>query len=100
MAADLLEIEPIKGVTFIQGDIREDKTIEAISEAMDFEKAHVVVSDAVPDFMGDRYIDHMRAVRLNEEIIKFCYKTLLPGGNLLMKIIRGPNEKELSEFAL
>ena len=74
--------------------------MEEISEAMDFEKAHLVLSDAVPDFMGDRYIDHMRAVRLNEEIISFCEKTLMPGGNLLMKIIKGPNEKELTEFAL
>ena len=58
----------------------------------------MVTSDAVPDFIGDRFVDHMNAVRLNQVIIKFCEKTLMPGGSLLMKIIRGPAEKELSDF--
>jgi 23S rRNA U2552 (ribose-2'-O)-methylase RlmE/FtsJ len=54
---------------------------------LDFHKADLVCSDAVPEFMGDRFVDHMRATRLNREIIDFCEKTLKPGGTLLMKII-------------
>lgn len=53
----------------------------------------------MPDFIGDRFVDHMRAVHLNKEVIDFCEKTLQPGGSLLMKIIRGPAEKELSQYA-
>jgi 23S rRNA (uridine2552-2'-O)-methyltransferase len=57
-----------------------------------------VVSDAVPDFIGDRFVDHIRAATLNKEIIDFCYMVLKPGGNLLMKIIQGPADKELTEY--
>lgn len=39
---------------------------------LDFKKADVVCSDAVPDFMGDRFVDHMRASQLNKEIVDFC----------------------------
>ena len=59
IAADLLEFPPIPNVKIIQGDINDEKTIETVSEAMDFQRAHLVCSDAVPDFMGDRFVDHM-----------------------------------------
>lgn len=54
----------------------------------------------MPDFIGDRYIDHMKAVYLNRMIVDFCQKTLKPGGNLLMKIIQGPEEQELHDHTL
>lgn len=98
VAVDLLEMVPIPGVKFVQGNISDDKTRERVSEMLDYHKADVVCSDAVPDFMGDRFIDHMRAVRLNKDIVEFCQISLKPGGSLLMKIIQGPAEKELSEF--
>ena len=44
-------------------------------------------SDAVPDFMGDRFIDHMNAINLNALIVSLCNKNLKEGGTLLMKII-------------
>lgn len=74
-------------------------TQEKISKQLDFEKADVVCSDAVPDFMGDRFVDHMRATQLNKEILEFCGTCLKPGGTLLMKIIQGPADKELSEYS-
>ena len=48
--------------------------------------------------MGDRFVDHMRATQLNKVIVEFCWKTLRPGGSLLMKILQGPGERDLSEF--
>jgi len=62
---------------------------------LDFKKADLVCSDAVPDFVGTRFTDHMKAVHLNQLIISFCDKTLRTGGNLLMKIIMGPSEDRL-----
>jgi len=53
----------------------------------------------VPDFMGERFVDHMRSTNLNKIIIEFCAIALKPGGTLLMKIIQGPAEKELSQIA-
>jgi 23S rRNA (uridine2552-2'-O)-methyltransferase len=100
VAVDLLEMIGMEGVHFIQGDIEEEKTQEKISKAHGYEKADLVVSDAVPDFIGDRFVDHMKAVYLNGLIIKFCEKTLKPGGNLLMKIIQGPSEQDLHDKTL
>lgn len=54
---------------------------------LDYNKADLVCSDAVPDFMGDRFIDHMRATQLNRDIVEFCRIALKPGGTLLMKIL-------------
>ena len=87
VAVDLLAMLPQDGVKTIQGDIEKDETQEAVSKALNIEKADLVCSDAVPDFVGDRFLDHMKAVYLNKMIIQFCEKTLKPGGNLLMKII-------------
>lgn len=52
----------------------------------------MICSDAVPEFVGERFVDHMRAVDLNYLIVSFCEKNLRPGGSLLMKIIQGPAE--------
>ena len=60
---------------------------EQISEKLDFEKADVICSDAVPDFVGDRFIDHMAAAYLNRSILMFSSGLLRDGGNLIMKII-------------
>jgi 23S rRNA U2552 (ribose-2'-O)-methylase RlmE/FtsJ len=62
---------------------------------MGYVKADLVCSDAVPDFVGTRFVDHMKSVHLNTMMIDFCEKTLKPGGNLLMKIIMGPAEERL-----
>lgn len=67
---------------------------------MDFGKADLVCSDAVPDFVGTRFVDHMKAVHLNQLMVDFCDKTLKPGGNLLMKIIMGPAEDRLQKEIL
>jgi 23S rRNA (uridine2552-2'-O)-methyltransferase len=77
----------------VQGDIEDEKIQEKISHHLDYRRADFVCSDAVPDFVGTRFVDHMQAVYLNNLILSFCEKTLRPGGNLLMKIIQGPGEE-------
>ena len=67
---------------------------------MKHEKADLVVSDAVPDFIGNKFIDHMNAVNLNRTVLTYCEQALRPGGNLLMKIIMGPNEETLNKEVL
>jgi len=49
-------------VKFVQGDIEKDEIQEKLSELMDFNKADLVCSDAAPEFVGERFIDHMRAI--------------------------------------
>ena len=81
----------------MQGNITEWLIQDKIFEALNFEKAHVVCSDAVPDFIGNQFVDHVRTMTLNKDIINFCHMMLQPGGILLMKIIKGSEEKELDE---
>jgi len=100
VAVDLLEMTPVAGVHFVQGDIEDDKIQEQISKFLDFNRADLVCSDAVPDFVGTRFVDHMKAVDLNNMILQFCDRTLRPGGNLLMKIIQGPAEDRLHKSIL
>lgn len=61
---------------------------------LDFEKADVVCSDAVPDFMGERFVDHMKAINLNSIVVRFCEKNLKRGGTLLLKTMQGPCEQD------
>lgn len=71
----------------MQGDIEKEEIQEKLSEMLDFQKADLICSDAVPEFVGERFIDHMRAIELNYLITRFCEKNLRTGGSLLMKII-------------
>lgn len=66
---------------------------------MDFNKADLVCSDAAPEFVGERFVDHMRAIDLNYMVMGFCKKNLRKGGSLLMKIIQGPAEQTLFDDA-
>ena len=55
----------------------------------------MITSDAVPDFIGDKFIDHLEANSLNMEVIRFCQIGLKVGGNAVMKIIQGPETDEI-----
>jgi 23S rRNA (uridine2552-2'-O)-methyltransferase len=72
VAVDLLSMLPVDGVHFVQGNIEHEDVQEKISEKLGFEKADMVCSDAVPDFVGDRFVDHMNAVYLNKAILTLC----------------------------
>jgi 23S rRNA (uridine2552-2'-O)-methyltransferase len=66
---------------------------------MDFNKADLVCSDAAPEFVGERFVDHMRAIELNYMVMGLCKKNLRKGGSLLMKIMQGPAEQTLFDDA-
>lgn len=66
-----------------------------MSKLIDYQKADVITSDAVPDFIGDKFIDHLEANTLNMDVIRFCKIGLKVGGNAVMKIIQGPETDEM-----
>ncbi|CDW91622.1 23s rrna methyltransferase [Stylonychia lemnae] len=90
----VISLKQIKGVLFVHGDIQKDEIQEKISEKLDFEKADVVCSDAVPDLVGERFVDHMKAIYLNQLVVNFCESNLKKGGTLLMKTLQGPSEQD------
>ena len=86
---DLLEMEPIEGVTFIQGDFREADTLSLLESALDGQKADLVVSDMAPNLSGISSADAARVEYLIELAIEFAQNHMKPQGALVAKVFHG-----------
>ncbi|MDO9371569.1 MAG: 23S rRNA (uridine(2552)-2'-O)-methyltransferase RlmE [Gammaproteobacteria bacterium] len=89
IALDILAMEPLPDVSFIQGDFTEQQALDALIEAMHGERAGLVMSDMAPNISGLRSVDQPRAMYLAELALEFARKVLAPGGDLLMKVFQG-----------
>lgn len=89
VALDLLPIEPIPGVTFIQGDFREDETLRAVEKALAGQQVDLVLSDMAPNISGVSSTDQARSAHLSELAVDFALSQLKPGGALLVKAFHG-----------
>ena len=83
---DLLEIEPIPGVTLIQGDFREQEVLDQLLAAVANQPVDLVLSDMAPNISGMNTVDQPRAVYLCELALDFAQQVLKPGGDLLVGI--------------
>ncbi len=95
VAIDLLPMDGIAGVTFIQGDFREDEGLRAIETALGGTKVDLVVSDMAPNLSGIDAADQARSVHLGELALDFAVGHLTQGGDLLVKVFQGAG---LAEF--
>lgn len=89
IAMDLLEMEPMGGVTFIQGDFREDGPLAELRESLDGQPVDLVLSDMAPNISGVASVDQPRAIYLCELALDFCRDALAPGGSLVVKAFMG-----------
>jgi len=89
IAIDLLPMEPIEGVQFLQGDLRDDAVLEALVLALDGRLADVVVSDMAPNLSGLAAVDSARIEHLVELALDFCQHHLKPQGALVVKVFHG-----------
>jgi len=89
LAVDILEMAPIPGVEFVQGDFREEQTRQRLEAALQGAKADLVVSDMAPNISGIAMVDQARAGQLAELALEFALKWLKPGGNFLVKAFQG-----------
>lgn len=87
---DLLPMEPIEGVTFIQGDFREEEVLAQLEAAVGERQADVVVSDMAPNLSGIPSVDAAGVEHLIELAIEFCRGHLKPTGSLVAKVFHGP----------
>ena len=86
---DLLPMEPIEGVTFIQGDFREAETLTQLEAALGGQKADLVVSDMAPNLSGISSADAARIEYLVELAIEFAQNHMKPQGALVAKVFHG-----------
>lgn len=92
---DLLPMEPIPGVEFIQGDFREDEVLRKLEETMAGRQVDLVLSDMAPNLTGIAVSDQARVMHLAELTLEFCGNHLKPGGDMLVKVFQGSGFTEL-----
>jgi len=98
IALDMLPMEPIEGVTFLQGDFREAELLEQVLGVLAGRKADVVVSDMAPNLSGIHSADAARVAHLIELAIDFAQHHLKPEGALVAKLFHGSGYAELTQL--
>ena len=89
LAVDLLPMEPLPNVTFIQGDFTEDETEQALIAALAGSPVDLVLSDMAPNLTGVRVVDEARSGLLVELAAETAFKILADDGGLVMKAFHG-----------
>ena len=90
IASDVLAMDVISGVTFVQGDFTEENCLKKIlSKIPSGEGIDLVISDMAPNLSGMAAIDQPRSLHLIELALDFARTTLKPGGSLLTKVFQG-----------
>ena len=89
IALDILEIDPIDGVDFIQGDFREDEVLQRLYQVLNNEPVHLLLSDMAPNMSGSREMDQPRAIYLGELALDAADAILVKGGTFLIKMFQG-----------
>lgn len=89
IASDILEMDSIPDVTFIQGDFTEESVLSQILEAVGNHPVDLVISDMAPNMSGVKLADQARAMYLCELALDLAGQVLRPGGDFLIKIFQG-----------
>lgn len=98
IALDLLEFEPVDGVTFIQGDFREDEVLHQLEATLAGRAVDLVVSDMAPNLSGIASSDSARISHLVELAVDFSTRHLKPDGALVAKVFHGSGYSQLAEL--
>jgi 23S rRNA (uridine2552-2'-O)-methyltransferase len=98
IAIDLLPMDPIEGVQFLQGDFREDVVLSRLEELVGGRKLDVVVSDMAPNLSGVESVDAARISHLIELAVDFAQSHLKPEGALVTKVFHGSGYTQLVQL--
>jgi 23S rRNA (uridine2552-2'-O)-methyltransferase len=99
IAADILPMEPLAGVEFVQGDFREESVVEALAARLPEGGADVILSDMAPNLSGIDAVDQPRAMYLAELALELAGRVLKPDGAALIKTFQGAGFQELVRAA-
>lgn len=99
VASDILPMEPIAGVDFVQGDFTELEVYEQIIGVLGEDKVDLVISDMAPNMSGVSAVDQPKAMYLVELSVDMADQILAPGGALVAKVFHGDGFDELLKTA-
>ncbi|CAA6817328.1 MAG: Heat shock protein FtsJ/RrmJ @ Ribosomal RNA large subunit methyltransferase E (EC [uncultured Thiotrichaceae bacterium] len=94
VATDILPVDPMANVEFIQGDFREDDVLEALLEVTGDEKYDLVISDMAPNISGVDSVDQPKSIYLCELALDMSTRTLKKDGNFVVKLFQGAGSDE------
>jgi 23S rRNA (uridine2552-2'-O)-methyltransferase len=100
IASDILAMDALPDVTFIEGDFREDAIYEQILAALGDRKADLVMSDMAPNMSGNKGVDQPRAMYLAELALDMAERVLEPDGQFLVKVFQGEGFDEYRQLLL
>ena len=89
IALDLLPMDALPSVSFIQGDFREDDVLERLEAELGEGRADLVMSDMAPNISGNRSVDQPRSMYLAELALDLCERALRSGGDFVCKVFQG-----------
>ena len=95
VATDILPMDGIPGVEFIQGDFCETSVLEQVMHCVGSDKVDLVLSDMAPNMTGIDAVDQPRSMYLAELALEFAERVLAPGGGLLVKLFQGSGFDEI-----
>ncbi len=98
IALDILEMEPLADVEFIQGDFTEDQVLERLLALLAGNQVDLVISDMAPNLSGNKAIDQPRMAYLVELAVDLADQVLKPGGSLLVKCFEGEGIGEIRKL--
>lgn len=89
IACDILPMDPIAGVEFLQGDFRDEKVLSALLAKVGDGQIDVVISDMAPNMSGNIGVDQPAAMYLVELALEMCREVLKPNGSFAVKVFQG-----------
>jgi len=95
MALDILPMEPLAGVDFIQGDFRDEAVLQRLRDSLGGQSVDLVISDMAPNVSGIAAVDQPRAMYLAELALDVARELLKPGGGLVVKVFQGEGFDEV-----
>jgi 23S rRNA (uridine2552-2'-O)-methyltransferase len=95
IALDILDMHPVAGVTFIQGDFREESVLKQLEAAINNKPVDLVIADMAPNISGVKDVDQACAAYLTELALEFSGQWLKPGGHFLVKVFIGSGFDEI-----
>ncbi|WP_339878234.1 23S rRNA (uridine(2552)-2'-O)-methyltransferase RlmE [Pseudidiomarina gelatinasegens] len=94
IACDILPMDPIAGVDFLEGDFCDEEVLAALLSRIGGKNVDVVLSDMAPNMSGNDNVDQPRSMYLVELALDMCHQVLKPNGSFVVKVFQGQGFEE------